>query len=186
MPCGNSATGKGKCILGCSCSSPHWGPPLGVIPFPSLDSLKIAATLPVSLRLSFICILTAEGESHCFGGELGGDTGGPFITPRGIGGWDTLQRVLFQAPLPEGEGDNPSVFPKDGRNWEWINSLGDGPQSLLHLPLASISRSRGQHGQHAWAWAAGTASPCSPITLQHSIGHGPPVAYTCRAEVFTS
>ena len=125
----------------------------------------------MSLRLSFICILTAEGESHCFGGELGGDTGGPFITPRGIGGWDTLQRVLFQALLPEGEGDNPSVFPKDGRNWEWINSLGDGPQSLLHLPPASISRSRGQHGQHAWAWAAGTASPCSPITLQHSIRH---------------
>ena len=50
------------------------------------------------------------------------------------------------------------ILAKHGWNWEWVNSLGDGPQSLLHLPLPSISRSRGQHGQHAWAWAAGTTS----------------------------
>ena len=40
--------------------------------------------------------------------ELGGGTEGPFITPRGIGGWDTLQRVLFQALPLEAEEYNPS------------------------------------------------------------------------------
>lgn len=61
-----------------------------------------------------ICTLTADGESHCFGGEIGGGSGGPFITPRGIGGWDTLQRVLLQALPLEAEEESPSSFTADG------------------------------------------------------------------------
>ncbi|KAK4808551.1 hypothetical protein QYF61_009854 [Mycteria americana] len=32
-----------------------------------------------------------------------------------------------------------TTFPKDGRNREWVNSLGDGLHSLLHLPISSIT-----------------------------------------------
>lgn len=96
-------------------------PALGASPWSDLISLfRLIKKLlqPYLCRLGALssCILTAEGQSHCFGGEFGGGTGGPFITPRGIGGWDTLQRVLFQAMPPEAEGDNPGYSTAKGHH----------------------------------------------------------------------